>query len=478
MMIFRQAVFAFVVLLLAGCAGEPVPMATIDEGPADDLRALEFAAAMSAHHLCSGMWVVGRDYQRTSDEVIDQDMRPFWNLGWRDGFEYKVDVVAKTATISGLGVPARTAKYHGDQGCTILPAGQTDVYFEPVAVPRGLLDASTTDWPMGDANALDDFEDVDRVKMESALDWALEQPHNTRSVVVVYNGKIIGERYAPGFTKDTPQISWSEGKSLTATLIGRLVHEGYLDIEDPAPVPSWHEGEDPRSQIMIKDLLRMSSGLDVVNLGLDDQASWGEANEHMRVYFDSIDVYDHMLSQPAGIPPATQWRYRNSDPLTLAWTVKQIAEENGENFLIFPQKLLFDRLGMRSVVLEPDAWGNLILSGYDYVSARDWARFGLLYLQDGIWMGERLLPEGWTKFVSTPAPGEGGDGYGGLFWLNRGSARDKLPADAYWASGLMGQTTMIIPSRAMVIVRQGPSPGGTGAYINEAFARILNSVGG
>ena len=131
---------------------------------------------------------------------------------------------------------------------------------------------------------------------------------------------------------------------------------------------------------------------------------------------------------------------------------------------------------MGSVVLEPDAWGNLILSGYDYVSARDWARFGLLYLQDGMWQGERLLPEGWTEFVRTPTPGDGGDGYGGLFWLNQGGALDKLPADAYSARGYMGQTTMVIPSRSMVIVRLGPSPSETGRYINEAFARILDAV--
>ena len=185
--------------------------------------------------------------------------------------------------------------------------------------------------------------------MEAALDWALEQPHNTRAVVVVYDGKIIGERYGPGWTKDTPQISWSEAKSITATLIGRLVQEGHLDIEDQAPVPQWQEGDDPRGKITIRDLLRMSSGLDVVNLGLDNEESWSEANEHMRVYFDGINVFDHMLAQPAEIPPGTQWRYRNSDPLMLAWIVGQVAEARGESFLAFPQKLLFDRIGMGEV---------------------------------------------------------------------------------------------------------------------------------
>ena len=126
--------------------------------------------------------------------------------------------------------------------------------------------------------------------------------------------------------------------------------------------------------------------------------------------------------------------------------------------------------------METDAWGNFIASGYDYGSTRDWARFGLLHLWDGVWEGERILPEGWTEFVSTPAPGDPSNGYGGLFWLNRGGAADRMPPDAYWAAGFMGQQTIVIPSRDMVIVRHGPSPGGFGPYINEVVGNILDAV--
>ncbi|NNM34869.1 MAG: serine hydrolase [Gemmatimonadetes bacterium] len=155
---------------------------------------------------------------------------------------------------------------------------------------------------------------------------------------------------------------------------------------------------------------------------------------------------------------------------------KGVVESRGEDFLAFPQRRLFDRIGMRNVVLETDAWGNFIVTGYDYASTRDWARFGLLHLWDGVWNGERILPEGWTEFVSTPAPGDPTDGYGGLFWLNRGGEMDRLPADAYWAAGFMGQNTVVIPSRDVVIVRQGPSPGGAGAYLNDVAGRILDAV--
>jgi CubicO group peptidase (beta-lactamase class C family) len=131
---------------------------------------------------------------------------------------------------------------------------------------------------------------------------------------------------------------------------------------------------------------------------------------------------------------------------------------------------------VRNVVLETDAWGNFIITGFDYGSTRDWARLGLLYLNDGVWDGQRILPPGFATFVSTPAPGDAGRGYGGLFWLNRGGAMRRLPEDAYWAAGYMGQTTLIIPSRQLVVVRQGPSPGGDGPYMEELVSRILSAL--
>ena len=158
--------------------------------------------------------------------------------------------------------------------------------------------------------------------------------------------------------------------------------------------------------------------------------------------------------------PDAAFRYRNSDPLTLGRIVRQTVEAAGEEYLTFPQRALFDRIGARNYVLETDAWGNFIMTGYDYGSAWDWARFGLLHLWDGVWEGERILPEGWAEFVSTPAPGAQREEYGGLFWLNRNGGLSRVPLDAYWPSGYMGQMTMIIPSREMVVVRLGPSPGG------------------
>jgi CubicO group peptidase (beta-lactamase class C family) len=311
----------------------------------------------------------------------------------------------------------------------------------------------------------------------AAVDWAMEQKEqNTRAFVVAYQGKIVGEGYAPGWTKDTPQISWSQGKSITAALIGVLVQRGHLKVEQPTPVKEWQAEEDPRREIRIRDLLRMSSGLDFVNLGLDGPPDFTTENEHFRVYFDSLDVFEHSVNQPLKVPPNTRWSYLNSDPLTLGKIIRETVEAHGEEYLTFPQRALFDRIGARNFVLETDAWGNFILSGYDYGSARDWVRFGLLHLWDGVWQGERILPEGWVEFMSTPAPAEPTGKYGGLFWLNRDATMDRVPQDAYWSAGFMGQVTLVIPSRDLVVVRLGPSPDGFYPYLNEAVGRIIEAI--
>jgi CubicO group peptidase (beta-lactamase class C family) len=436
---------------------------------------LESRAAIGAHHICSGLWVVGRVTKRSADDIIAQDIAPFRDFSWDTSFSYVVDDAKRTVTVRGAGIPARMAKFNGDQGCSILPRGETDIHFKPVAVPRNLPAAATEPWPLGDANAA---ADQPNPGIEAALDWGFKQAeHNTRAIVVVHHGKIVGERYAPGWTKDTPQISWSAGKSITAALVGIIVQRGQVKVDDVAPIKEWHTSkEDPRREIRVRDLLRMSSGLDFANLGLNGPESFTKDNKHMRIYFDGLNVFEHAVNQPQEIAPNTQWRYRNSDPLTLGRIVKEAVEARGENYLTFPQRALFDKIGARNFVLETDAWGNFIMTGFDYGSARDWARFGLLHLWDGMWKGERVLPDDWLEFISTPAPADKNKGYGGLWWLNRGGQWKGVPEDAIRASGHMGQYTMVIPSRDAVIVRLGPSPRGSDGYFTEIASRVLSAL--
>ena len=462
-----------VLALVSFCALVPDALVAGGSAVAQNAYGLESRAAIGAHHLCSGLWVVGRVTKRTAEEILAQDIKPFVDFSWDPGFTYQVDAEKRTVTVRGNGIPPRMAKYNGDQGCAILPQGETGIHFTPVPVPRSLPDAATQPWPMGDAGATVSTP----AGVSAALDWGMAQKdHNTRAIVVVHAGKIVGERYAPGWTKDTPQISWSAGKSITAALVGITVQRGQLNVDDLAPVKEWRVPGDPRGQIRVRDLLRMSSGLDFANLGLAGPESFTRANKHMRIYFDGLNVFEHAVNQPQEIAPNTQWRYRNSDPLTLGRIVREKVEARGEDYLTFPQRALFDRIGARNFVLETDAWGNFIMTGFDYGSARDWARFGLLHLWDGVWQGQRILPEGWVRFVSTPAPADKSRGYGGLFWLNRGGAWKGVPEDAFMASGHMGQYTMVIPSRDLVLVRLGPSPRGAGPYFTELVTRVLDAL--
>ncbi|HBV06082.1 MAG TPA: serine hydrolase [Gemmatimonadetes bacterium] len=443
--------------------------------PSDDATPTEFNLAMNAKILCSGIWVQGRD----PEVHIASDLRRFDHFGWSDDFDYEINEERKQVTLSSPSSEhARIAQHNGDQGCSVLPRGMSDIQFTPSDVGRDWPDSSQMAWPMGEVPTGSDLPaEVDVSELKQALDWAManhEHGQNTRAFLVLYRGQIIGERYAPDIPRDMPHLSWSQGKSITSALVGVLIEQGALALHQPAPVPEW-EG-DERGKITIANLLRMSSGLDFNNYGLGNENSLSIDNHHFRIYFDGIDVFEHAVSFPLATEPGTRWSYLNSDPLMLGRIIRQAVEGRGEDYHAFPWVALFDRIGIKNAVLETDAWGNFILTGYDYMSARDWARFGLLHLQDGIWEGERILPEGWVDFVRTPAPASESSNYGGQFWLNAGGAYDRIPTDAFWPSGFMGQNTVIIPSRDLVIVRLGPSPGGGATYMNEYVGRVLDAI--
>jgi CubicO group peptidase (beta-lactamase class C family) len=307
----------------------------------------------------------------------------------------------------------------------------------------------------------------------------------TAAFVVVHRNRILAERYAEdrGIGPDTQLESWSMGKGLTATLVGRLIHEGAFGLHDPAPVPAWRGTGDPRAAITVADLLRMSSGLRCVAPRDPDYSLLRGYPEHMYIYTGAVDLFGFATSRPLQFPPGTEGRYRNCDPLTLGHLVRREAERRGEEYLTFPQRLLFDRIGIRRQVLETDPWGNFSLTGYDYGTARNWARLGLLYLREGLWPGEdgpeRLLPEGFTDFVSGPAPGWKEPVYGGLFWLNLEGTFD-LPRDAYYMAGAGGQYAIVVPSLDLVVVRMGHLRGGPRAVpsLNGALRELTATLDG
>ncbi len=270
----------------------------------------------------------------------------------------------------------------------------------------------------------------------------------------MHRGRILAERYVRGIEPDTQLESWSMGKSLMGTLVGVLVEQGALALDQPAPVTEWQDESDLRGTISVKDLMRMSSGLHFVAPRDPDYGPDKGYPDHMYVYTGGIDSAAFSISRPLEFEPGSEGRYRNSDPLTLAHIVRETVAGRGEDPLTFPQRALFDRIGIRRQLLETDPWGNFLISGYDYGTARNWARLGMLYLADGVWQGQRVLPEGWAGFVSTPAPPWEEPVYGGMFWLSRTGDWSRTE-DAYYMAGAGGQRTFIVPSLDLVVVRLG-----------------------
>jgi CubicO group peptidase (beta-lactamase class C family) len=259
--------------------------------------------------------------------------------------------------------------------------------------------------------------------------------------------------------------------------VGLLVGASHFDADDAAPISEWRQPNDPRGAITIADLLHMSGGLKFGRGTPQNGLYFTEGDHHTAVYFGAVNVFDYSIGRELEQPPNTVWRYRNCDPLSLGSIVRDTVEAGGGEYLSYPQRELFDKIGARNFVLEVDAWGNFIMTGFDYGTARDWARFGLLHVQDGVFAGRRVLPEGWVDFIRTPAPANETQNYGGLFWLNAGGQYDRLPRDMYWPAGHHGQVVLIIPSREMVIVRIGHSAlGGFGPYIADVAHRVLASV--
>jgi CubicO group peptidase (beta-lactamase class C family) len=426
---------------------------------------MDGVAGSNAKVLCSAVFVSGRDLGEARAHSIRIDP---------PASRVRLDSDARAVDVSIGGLIHRRAVFAGDQGCIALPRGRDRLAFTPVPIASALPPAETLDWPMGDRLPDGPATGIDRDRLEAAVEAAFAHPEDhTAAFVVVHRGRLVAERYAPGIGPDTQLESWSMGKSVTATLVGLLVQEGALRLDQPAPVAEWQQPGDPRAAIAVADLLRMSSGLRfsfaLPSLPL---LLWRGIPDHIRVYTGIEDVFRFSIAAPAEHPPGRVGRYRNCDPLVLGAIVRRTLEARGDDYLTWPQRALFDRIGIRRQVLETDVRGNFILSGYDYGTARSWARLGLLYLWRGAWLGQRLLPEEFVRFVVTPAPAWDEPVYGGLFWLNR-TGRAPMPADAFWMGGDGDQRVTIVPSLDLVVVRLGHVAGGA---MTEGHMRALAEV--
>ena len=438
---------------------------------------LSHHASGFAKIMCSAVFITGLEPDFAA-ENIGYFSAPYEE---RAKLSWDVNLSDKEVNVTLPNGVVRTARYLGDLGCVTLPEGEDEVYFQPVTLTSTLPDPTTTDWPMGDRLPEGLPEGVDADKLNAALEAAfLPEEGLTAAFAVSWKGQLIGEKYRPGITADTKLESWSMGKSMTATLLGMLIQQGVYTLDQPAPIPEWQGEGDPRGQIRISDILRMSSGLRFRAPQDPDYNPDLGYPDHLYVYTGSVNSFTYAATRPQQWPPNTVGRYRNSDTVLANYLVRLGVEGRGEEYHSFPTRALFDKIGMRSMILETDPYGNFLLQAYEFGTARDWVRLGNLYLQDGVWNGERILPEGFVEFVSTLAPGWEADErpiYGGFFWLN-GNETFPVPKEAYYMAGAGGQYTIMIPSHDLVVVKlshyKGGGPGSEG--LNNALRLLLEAV--
>jgi CubicO group peptidase (beta-lactamase class C family) len=437
-----------------------------------------FAAAY-AQRLCSAIFIAGMDPTLARETLGDGNalVSIAQRVKMRDPI---VDRAGSEVSVQIRDGITRIARQLGSQGCVILPEDGSRIGFVPTKIVPNLPEASSTLWPMGDRLPAQKPTGYDAAKVVAALDAAFAPDESlTQAFVVTWKGQLIGERYGLGATADTPLEGWSMGKSIVATLLGVLMQQGTYRLDQPAPIPEWQTPGDPRQAIRIRDLMNMSGGLRIRAEQDPEYVYDGRLPDHW-YYYTAPNAFAYAASRPQEWPPGTIGRYRNTDPVLSSYLVRLAVERTGGDYHSFPQRALFDRIGIRTAVLETDAAGNFLTQGAELLSGRDWARLANLYLQDGTWDDKRILPEGFVKFVSTPAPAWVADGrniYGGFFWLNT-DGRFAVPKDAYFMAGAGGQYTFIIPSHGLVVARLGRYAGArlAEASLNRALALLIEAV--
>jgi len=430
---------------------------------------------------CNGLFTSNR----TLDQVFDQELAYLREpIGTAQGGDYVVDRERKAVAIGAPGaIPVMRAVFREGIGCVVMAPDQTfdDIDELPVFREPPLPgDPATIAWPDGDLvtdTSLPD--DVDPIALQAASDWAFDRdtPEQvTLSLIVVHDGRIIHERYAPGVNVHTKTRTWSTAKSLAVTLIGMLVDQGKLSLDEPLPfewLPSRLASPetDPRRKITLRNVLNMSSGLyPVDDAGLEYATGSGLA------YWAGASSVDGARNRALVREPGTFWDYENYDTLLGVYAMKQ-ALGDAQTYHEFPRKALFDRIGMRNTFASVDRFGDFIFSSQVYTTARDLARFGLLYLHDGVWNDQRLLSHEWIEFVRTPAPAtaESGNFYGGQWWLVPDDRTD-VPHDAYSTAGNRGQYAIVVPSYDLVIVRRGLDYGRQGFNQWDLTREVVKAI--
>ncbi len=415
------------------------------------------ATGFLASVLCSETFVSGLDPAKSLSET-SAAMPGTGLLTW--AMDYRLDRAREDVTVTLLGFGRSHAAYRSGLGCRL-------VHGDTVAAAAALPATSPSPAPLLTELAGPSVVTPESPELTAALDRAFAEPagapfRRTKAIVVVKDGRIIAERYAEGYGVDTPILGFSATKSVTSALIGILVRQGKLMRDQPAPVAAWRQPNDPRHAITIDQLLRHTAGL---ALGSSLSASLGAALEPVnRMKFMVSDMAAYAESAVIETKPSEAWNYHDGNTIILSHLIRDATGGTPADVLSFARKELFDPLGMRGVTIEFDGAGTPEGSSQMLAPARDWARFGMLYLDEGVVGGKRILPDGWVDYSASPTP-NAWVGYGAGFWTNRGDsfgARFRIehgwPRDAFFAKGTIGQYVIVIPSQHLVIARFGKTP--------------------
>ena len=440
-------------VLLLGAAGMVTAVVVFRPG-----QAVRVATGLVSHTLCSETFVAGLDPDQTFAETVSTMPGIRRLVPW---LHYRVDRAARDVSTTLGGRFEMRAVYHDGVGCTVVHPASVSAA-TPLPAPSAAASMNAAGAPgAGRDIAGPAVVEPASEPLRAALDRVFAEPaggpvRGTKAVVVVHDGRVVAERYAPGYALDTPMLSWSMNKSVVNALVGILVRQGRLAVGAPAPVPAWRDPSDPRHPITVEQLMRMTSGLalDETNSGFDPAS---------RMLFTEPDMAGFAEAAALAAPPGTRYHYSSPSTLILSRVIRDAVGGRAEDVRRFAERELFAPLGMRGVTLEFDATGTQVGSTYMYATARDWARFGLLYANDGVADGRRILPEGWVAYSASPTPGSR-DGYAAGFFTNRGESefgrlrvRGGMPADSFFASGTQGQRIVVAPAHRLVVVRLGRS---------------------
>lgn len=421
---------------------------------------LSVGSGYAAKIVCSSVFISGRDPDHVLAEDVQAPGHPLLKLMRQD-----VDTKEKTVTTHLLGLFAPGyAAWHEGFGCSGVPDGDFQAARQAVSdVPRPRIPAAdpAVAWPEGEAVTPD-------ARIAALLaDPDLAGP-GMRAIAVVHDGRIVAERYADGFSEKTPLLGWSMTKSVNAVLVGRLMLAGVLNPAMNDLFPEWRG--DARAKITLGQLLAMESGLAF-------NESYGSVTDVTRMLFLEPDMSRFVLSLPLEANPGERFNYSSGDAVLLSrfW----MSAMNGRSqALTFPARALFAPLGMASAVMEPDETGIFVGSSYMYATARDWARFALFLLEDGVWKGNRLLPTGFVGAMALPSKASDG-AYSHMQTWAMGPGRESdadygLPDETFWILGHDGQSAAVIPSKKLAVIRLGLTPSKLGYRPQTMVKRILD----